>query len=679
MTTARRPFWPAALLLAIGLLLLYARPLASGFLNDDHLFLEQARTQPLLESLTRLDPLGNYVRPVSRQLWFAALGPIHGGDPRVFHAASAAVFGISLALLADLLAAFAPPMGVLAGIAYLALLPPTRVLLTWISCSQDLLALMFALAALACFRRRRDGWAAALFALAVFSKESALPLPVVAMAWARLVERESWRAALRRVTPMLAMIAAWALATVVLRSAAAHLTPTLAFTPVNFAAGCLHALQTLLGLDAPHGWRDPLAHFPRPSLALAAMIAAGLWLAWPARAAATTAAAIAVTPEPPAASVAIPFALTWFAAFAAVTGPVAATWSGYFYTLTAVAGAILVARFARALSAFGWAAAVVLGLWVHVTGTESRAFAVADDPWGWTSHLDAGYFDRAARLTDTLRTQLTRLEPRPRPGTRFYFTTLPSWAGFQMGNGALIRHTYRDTTLRSYFYSQFSESTANGAPVRILYWDGAALGPLYANAKDPWFQVGSDLLLFERPAGAADAFRRGLAAGESRFDLLYWLGWAELMQGRRGTAERAWLEAGMHDDTTAWYAAMQRVRQGLLDTRDTLAARRALVDAIMTGPGQPLPHAVLGSLLLRERPKYGLLELMVATWLRPDDRDSRRLMVIGLTAQQLDTQARAQLARLEKLDPGWRRDPELAAVARTLDERSLARIKVVRY
>jgi len=679
MSPTRRSPWPAAVLLALGLALLYARPLASGFLNDDHLFLEQARTSALPGSLTHLDPLANYVRPVSRQLWFAALTPVAGGDPRVFHAASALVFGVSLVLLADLLAVFAPPIGVLAGVAYFALLPSTRVLLTWVSCSQDLLALMFSLAALACFRRRRDGWATALFALAAFSKEAALPLPLAALLWARWIDHQSWRGAARRVMPMATVVAAWALATAILRHRAPHVAATLAFTPGHFIAAYAHAAQTLIGLDTPQGWSDPLAHMADTPLALFCLALAGAWLVWPRLAAGVAGAPAAAATATPAASQAIRFGLAWLGAFAFVTGPVTATWSGYFYTLAAVGAAVLVARGTRAIGTLGWVAAVVIAMWVHGVSTATRAFAVAEDPWGWTSHLNAGYFDRAAALTDTLARQLVAREPRPGHGTRFFFATLPPWAGFQMGNGALIRATYRDTSLRSYFYSRFSESTAAWAPVRIYYWDGGALAPLYENARDPWFQVGSDLLLFDRPAGAAHAFRRGLAAGEPRFDLLYWLGWAELWQGHRTEAELAWIDAGMREDTTAWFAAMRRVREELVDRRDTLAARRALAGAIVTGPGQPLPHAVLGELLLRERPKYGLLELEVATWLRPGDRDSRRALVIGLAAQRLDDAARSQLARLEAADPGWRRDAELAAVAKELDERSLAHVRVARF
>src|SRR5206468_12034628 len=85
--------------------------------------------------------------------------------------------------------------------------------------------------------------------------------------------------------------------------------------------------------------------------------------------------------------------------------------------------------------------------------------------------------------------------------------------------------------------------------------------------------------------------------------------------------------------------------------------------------GRPEAHAVLGQLMMSQRPKYGLLELMVAASLKPDDWLARRDIVLGLTAQQLDDQARARLERLKGIYPGWERDSLLAAAIETLDRR----------
>src|SRR5262249_56971882 len=140
------------------------------------------------------------------EVWFALLGPPSGGEPVLFHLAQLGVFVAALVLLADLLSAFeptrdrrAPP--VLAGVLWYALLPLQRVNLMWVSCSQDLLALLGVLASVAWFRRGRLVPALLAYAAATLAKESSLPLPIVLYVWAVQVERANAAQALRRVAP----------------------------------------------------------------------------------------------------------------------------------------------------------------------------------------------------------------------------------------------------------------------------------------------------------------------------------------------------------------------------------------------------------------------------------------------------------------------------------------------
>ena len=354
----------------------------------------------------------------------------------------------------------------------------------------------------------------------------------------------------------------------------------------------------------------------------------------------------------------------------AVTGPVAHSWSAYYYTPAAAGGAVLVALLCRRIDRWIWIGLSAGLLWWHAAGSGTRAFAIADRPWVWTSHLTSAYFERAAALTDTLARQLRALEPAPPHGTRFFFATLPPWAGFQMGNGPLVRARYRDASLVSYFYSQYSESTAADRPVRVLYWDGARLERLYGRTADPLFQVGTDLLILDRPAGAAHAFRRGLATGGNPLDHLYWLGWAELRCGNRGAAEAAWRAWGAADDSLLWFRDLRAAQTALAEHHDTLETRRLLMGAIRHGIGRPEAHAVLGQLLERERPKYAVLETADAVWLKPDDWLARRELVRDLVAARLDDRARVELEALDRIDPGARSDPAIAAARRALERRA---------
>jgi tetratricopeptide (TPR) repeat protein len=652
----------AALALALALGLLYREPLRAGFLSDDYAFLEPPGSRPWAATLAEPGAIGNYYRPLSRQLWFGLLAPGVGGHPALFHAAGFALFLAALALLADLLLALLPAAGALAGTLYFALLPFQRVNLTWVSCAQDLLALVGSLATLALFRRGRRGLALVAALAAMASKESALALPVAIFAWSAWVERRPTLEALRRAAPFAALAAVWG--AVALR--VALLAPGSRLHPLSlggYDAALAHGAQSLLGLEHPAGFARALfARGPDPAaLALAALVT----LALPARPA---------TPAPFDPRPALRLGLAWFAAFALLIGPVAGIWSGYFYTVAAVGGAVLVGLAARRLGRAGFLALAALLFWWHAGGSGTRAFAVADDPWVWTSHVPAAYLERAERLTRALSANLVALEPAPPRGARFYFATLPPNAGFQTGNGALVRALYRNPSLASYFFSQYSDSTAGRAPCRFFFWDGVELRGLYRRAADPFFQVGSDLLLLDRPAGAADAFRRALESGGSRSDNLYWLGWALLWSGRRDAAEEAWKRFGAVDDSARWQANLSAARLSLVTLRDTLEGRRTLAEAVRYGIGRPEAHGALGGLLLAKQPKYGMLELRVATYLNPDDFLSRRALVGALVEARLDDAARRELGRLLLDHPELEYDTLVARARRALAPRAGANV-----
>jgi hypothetical protein len=659
----RRPWWPAVLLAVAGLGVLYLDALRTGFLCDDHLFLEQSRL-PLVRSLTHLGALGNYYRPLSRQIYFAVLTPIAGHTPLVFHLVDALLFAGALALLVDLLLALAPLPGVLAGTLWFALLPFQRVNLIWVSCSQDLLALLLSLASLALMRRGRDRWACLAYFGAIASKEIAFPLPLALAAWlalglpARDATPRRPRDVARRLAPFGAIGAAWLIVQLVIRAQDHAADPAgLHFGAAAFAAALVHGAQSLLGLDHPPGLVRGLMGNAPAIVPLVLLVALAPWVDRGARSPSVAARPIVV------------FSIAWIVLFSLPIGPVAHTWSAYYYTLAAVGGAVLVALALARIDRWGWMALTAGLLWWHAGVSAAPVLEVPNRIWGWTTHLNAAYFERAAALSDRLARALLRSDPAPPRGTRFYFATLPPLAAFQMGNGALIRELYRDPTLASHFYSQFAESTAAGHPCRFLYWDGVDFRELYRGSESPWFQVGSDLLLFDAPAGAAYAFRRGLAEGEGRGDHLYWLGWAELWSGRRATAEAAWKAFGAVDDTAAYHARLFEANAAL-EARDSTTARRRLFDAIHAGIGRPEAHAALGRLLVHRQLKYALLELEVAAFLDPRDMNARHRLAVGLVEVRIDDSARRELEAIRRLDPAWRRDLALVAAARELEQRT---------
>lgn len=664
----RRSPWIAAALFAAGLAALYAGALAVGFQNDDYLFLEQARRFGVLGAFEHPSGLANYFRPLSREVWFAVLSPLAAGQPLGFHLAQFAVFVAALWLLADLLRAFVPSrsggwlaLPVLAGVLFYAVLPFQRVNLMWVSCAQDLLALTGVLGSVALFRRGRGRLAALAFLGATLAKQSALPLPVMLFVWSWRIDGDSPRRAFERSWPVAAAALPWLAGEWWLRRHSPG-AARLEFDASPLAAAFAHLPQALAGIEHASGWLASWGE-ARPSVLAFALVAL-VTLTLPDKPAAAEPGEPRVIP----ARRAVEFALLWCMVFTLPLWPVAYSWSGYYYTLAAAGGAVLVALATTRLSRWRWVLFAGVLLWWHAAGVGPAAFAQREDPWTGTSHITSYYLERATSLSGEMRASLARTLPKVGQGTRFFFATLPSWAGFQMGNGPSVRHLYHDDTIESYFYSQYAESTAARHPVRFLYWDGAEFAPLYAGSPDPMFQVGGDLLLLDRPAGAVWAFRRGLEEGGERLDHWYWLGWAALWSGDRSLAERAWREWGANDDSTARILWLRKAR-GSLEDGDTLQARRELVEAVRCGIGHPEPHAMLGWLLQRVNAKYALLETRVAVELKPNDWLARRDLVEGLVAARLDEPATRQLQRLQSILPTWREDSVVVRLARELESR----------
>jgi hypothetical protein len=663
--------WQAPALLLAGLAALYAGALGNGFLNDDYLFLEQARRHNLLDALAHPSGLGNFFRPLSREVWFALVGPLLGREPLLFHVVQFALFAAALVLLADLLSVFAPPRdrlvapAVLVGVLWYALLPFQHVNLAWVSCSQDLIALLGALGALAFYRRGRFVAAFLAYAAATLAKESALPLPGALFLWSWCVDGVPPRRAFARVLPFALAPLPWAAGELALRAHSTSAEP-LAFDARDLAAAFAHLAQSLAGIEHAAGWLRSWADARPSPIAFALVAAAAIWLPERTGSPATAEAATPPVPAPRA----VAFALGWLACFALPVWPVTYAWSGYYYTLAAVAGALLVTLAARRVGRWAWIGLAGALLWWHAAGVSAPAFAVAKDPWTWSSHVTPFYIDRAAGLSRDMRESLQRLLPRVGTGTRFFFATLPPWAGFQMGNGPSLRHLYRDDSLESHFYSAFGDSTAGREACRFLFWNGVGFERLYGNAGDPYFQVGTDLLLLDRPEGATWAFRRGLESGGERLDHWYWLGWASLWSGHRDMAERAWREWGAHDDTSARVLWLRKAK-GSLEDGDTLRARRQLVEAVRSGIGYPEAHAMLGLLLQRVNSKYALLETKVAAELKPEDWLARRDLAAGLVEARLDEPAARELARFELERPAWRDDSVAVHLEARLHARAL--------
>ena len=177
--------WSGLLLLA--LLVIYLPDIGHGFIKDDFVWIEQNQARGLTDLLAPFTDAPDFYRPLVA-LSFAADWWLFGAEP----------FGYGLTNLAFLLAgaavlwSFATTLGLSRGAALACSALWTLnfhgidMALLWISGRTSLLATLFSLLAARAFVRGAGPWAAGWALLAMLSKEEAVLLPFVLLAWAAL-------------------------------------------------------------------------------------------------------------------------------------------------------------------------------------------------------------------------------------------------------------------------------------------------------------------------------------------------------------------------------------------------------------------------------------------------------------------------------------------------------------
>ena len=614
---SRHGAWLAPVLILAAAAALHAEALRAPFFADDYLFLDQVRSRSLIASLTSRDPIGNFVRPVGRQLWFWLLAHVGGERPAVFHAANLLLFLVALTLLFVLVRRLAGARTAAVATAFVALSEAADVPLRWSSGSQDLLAVVGALAALLLAIRGRPWMGAVALLAGLFAKETVGATPLIAL----LLVPGSRRERLRRVAPLAAAWPAWAAVWLVLRHP--HTASPLASPGVSgVAAVGVHLLQTALGLE----WRsdDPF-HGLRAPLPFAALAAAALavWLAgngsgvgsqeqFAERGQAGTGP---LRRLPARAQLAA--GLGWAVLGAGPATAVASIWSAYYF-LFALCGVglvlgVAVARLPRAAAA---GIVVALGISSHATRHVDE-FAQAQGAWTVQSHVNRYYLVRGMAMVERYLTQLRRLHPTLPHGATVFYGGLPVFAGLQTADGPVLRWAYRDTSLRSYFLSSFAAAAGRTGPRLLFQADGDSLieRPLTTEMLG---SVALSLLLADDVAGAraADEEVLRLAPGYAGPRALH--AWLQYAGGDTATARVELRQLGMIPDPgpSNIDAAVARIAHG-----DTLGAVGLAQREVQAHALDPVAHALLADILVSAPsidPGNATVEAYAARVLQPD-------------------------------------------------------------
>ena len=424
-------------------LLGYGPYLMLPFIGDDYVFIDQGLRLTFKDLLSPANTHFGWFRPWSREIYFFTLLKLFGSNEVAFRAASFALWLATLGLYGAILVRIASWRIAVVATLGASTLGLWGAPLLWISGSQDLWMLVFALATLMLFAQGRLAAATLTQVLALMSKESAAVVPCLMTAYAMLMSRASWRSALRQTWPLWATLIVWIAVHPTLRDRMrfeqAHTLET-EHRP-SFLVGTARTVLSTINLDA----------IPKPVEVGARDVALGL-----ASIVVLWAAVRRLLPRGARPNVdekrgtLLRFGLVW-----ALLGwlPMLVPTIGWhaYYACFGALGAWLVLAIVLA----GHRAAVIAML---ATMIILRTAASASLSWDWGS---AWYQKRAGYLLSAIHERLLVMHPTVPPNTRFYFGRIPNNIGLIAGSSPAVQVWYRDTTLAAEFYSGYRPRRAD--------------------------------------------------------------------------------------------------------------------------------------------------------------------------------------------------------------------------
>jgi len=439
-------------LLALYLFARYHDAFGMPFLNDDYVFLDHVARKGFGALWGFRELAFHWWRPWSREFHYWWLERAFGAHEWPFHAAS---FGLAFAVLGAYWAlarrvAGAPAAAI--AVAGAATLPGWGLLLLWSAGAQDLWMLLLSLLALLAWRADRIGWAAVAYALALASKETAAPLPLLFFAYDRWVGRRPWPETALRLAPTLGVGLAWVLAHPLLLGrlwahAPASIAPSPAAVPPWKAV--LLSVLSVLSLD----------RFPRPDGgwlavgwdALRSAFLLGVFVDLFARADARPMDRLAVTRSTRPRGVGA-LALAWWGCGTLPLLLPGLGWHAYYAQFAALGAWLGLGRLLARPNPFTLALLTALA----VIGA-GRAATPSED-WG-----EAAYQRRAGAFVRDIRDKLLGAYPKMEANARLWFVRLPNNVGFLAGNGPVVRVWYHDPSLEAGYYSAYT-ARAEGEP-----------------------------------------------------------------------------------------------------------------------------------------------------------------------------------------------------------------------
>jgi tetratricopeptide (TPR) repeat protein len=570
------------------LIALHGFTLRFPFIADDFLFLDEAGASGARPSLARLALAINYFRPVGRALYFFALSHLFGPNPVLFRLFNWLVLLVTLALVIVLARRYlGTRAAVLAGGVY-ALLYPHRVLMAWISCSQDLLATALGLAATLLYLRGKRVFAGSAFFVGLLAKESIAALPLVLLLWeaweSGATLRARWTGGLRKTASLWIAMGAWLVIILAVRTATHSWNPgagalpmaDVALQPGGLWEGLRFGLLSYFYLDQP----------------LADLGNAAARVAWPVLAIVLVVAGAIIAFTIPKGAGARPgnsapgwrLGLLWATVGLLPVALVGHHFSAYYISFAAVGFALLAGLF---LSRTAWpvvAGIFVVAAWANVVANGVEPFRLVREgvePPG-ISYVSISRLEWERKFVDALHDALKR-DPPPKGGV-IYLAHAPHYLELATFGERAPRIWFHDPTLDLSYITRYR--IEGDRPRRFLrfdprHWNFVSL----PNALVDAMVEGEEALAAGRPGVARPALERALALAVpgthdiERAELETSYGLACFQTGDTESARRAWLAALAIDpanrgallNLAAWNAGRGDFREARILTLRTLA------------------------------------------------------------------------------------------------------------
>lgn len=665
------PYWALASIL-LGTVLLYLPVLHTAFCADDYLFLDQVRGRSLWEALLAPDPLSNFFRPISRQVYFWVIAGLTQESPFAFRVGNLVTLLGLVTLLWALARRLAGDRAATVAAAFVALHYAADVPVRWACGSQELLSVTGALAALLLHVSGRRRWAGVAMLFAALSKEVVLLTPILAIIMDRR-EREPWTAPLRRAWPLGVAAIAWAACYLALPARRAGQSAQVEFDLVNNPlAALLHLLQVIPGAEwvSGAGRAGGEAFTAVLPFVLASVALVMVWR--------QSANSGSKASRSPLVARPVHLALIWVALAVAPITAVASLWSAYYYLFAMCGvGLLLGALLGRAPI---WVVLIALGA-LAAGSAQARylpGFGMGHTAWTSASHINAAYIDRSNRVTASYLASLQRAYPRLPQGSTVYFGGLAGNVAFQRGDGPLLRWAYRDTSLRSYYMYAFSKQTVRPGPMMFFLASGDTLAEM-PQGEDLLLRVAFGQVLSDHLGAAREVLDAAEVRDAWSARLSYWRAWLHWAGGDTAAAHRELGRAGY--GVAVGNSSVRDLVLAQLAAGDTARAVTTARLATREHPLDAAAHGLLADLLLivDREDVDAAIEALAARVLAPDDptgwyrwamvqadRDRpleayaslQQYFVRGGGAAQGDAEAQRLAASLKAAIPAGSVDPE---------------------